>query len=124
MSHMSVPGADIAGSVTVQEAAQRLRDGSGTLLIDVRERREYESVRADGAALLPLSQFMARYTVLPRDRTLMLICRTGVRSLQAARFLAGQGYTDVINVVGGTNAWHLAGLPVRRGPAEPGESGL
>ena len=58
---------------------------------------------------------MLRYRELPQDRPLLMICRTGARSGQATAFLLANGWTDVVNVAGGTLAWERAGLPVRRG---------
>jgi rhodanese-related sulfurtransferase len=81
-------------------------------------------VRAEGAILVPLSTFMLRYRELPRDRPLLMICRSGARSGQATGFLLASGWTDVVNVAGGTLAWERAGLPVRRGAPAPGEGEL
>jgi rhodanese-related sulfurtransferase len=117
-----------APAMTAQDAAARLEGGAdgGTrpLLLDVREVWEFGNVRAEGAALLPLSQFLARYTELPQDRPLLVICQSGSRSAQATAFLLSNGWTDVVNVAGGTFAWEQAGLPVRRGPLEAGEGDL
>lgn len=100
-------------------------DGSQTpLLVDVREPREFTEVRAEGAVLVPLSTFMLRYRELPTDRPLLMICQSGARSGQAAAFLLASGWTDVVNVAGGTLAWERAGLPVRRGAPAPGEGDL
>lgn len=89
----------------------------GALLVDVRERDEYAEVHASGAQLLPLSEFQARYQELPKDRQLLMICRSGKRSAQAGEFLLSQGYSDVINVAGGTLAWVEADLPHQEGHA-------
>lgn len=111
--------------VDVHEAARRLeRDGAHPLLVDVREADEYAQLRAEGAALLPLSSFVARFRELPTDRPLLLICASGARSFSAADYLVRNGYPDVVNVEGGTTAWARAGLPVRRGPTAPGEGDL
>ena len=107
--------------VSAQEAAESQADGSAALIVDVREPREFESLRAPGAALLPLAEFVARHADLPRDRQLLLVCRSGSRSLRAATFLMQQGFSNVANVDGGMIAWRNAGLPVRSGALEPGE---
>ena len=73
---------------------------------------------------MPLSTFLLRYRELPRDRPLLMICRSGARSGQATAFLIANGWTDVVNVAGGTLAWERAGLPVRRGAPAPGEGDL
>jgi rhodanese-related sulfurtransferase len=108
-------------TVSVQEAEQRMQDGSAAMLVDVREVSEYRELRAAGSLLLPLSQFGVRYMELPDDRTIMLICRSGSRSWRAAAFLLQVGYRDVANVAGGMIAWRAAGLPTRSGPLVPGE---
>lgn len=98
--------------------------GAAPLLIDVREPNEFAAVRAEGAVLLPLSTFMLRYRNLPRDRPLLMICRSGNRSAQATAFLIASGWTDAVNVAGGMLAWERAGLPVHRGAPAPGEGDL
>ena len=99
-------------------------DGVRALLVDVREPNEIDEVRAEGVIVMPLSTFTARYSELPRDRPLLMICRSGARSGQAAAFLLSNGWTDVTNVAGGTLAWLQAGLPVRHGPLADGEGSL
>lgn len=108
-------------SVTPQQASELQRDGADALIIDVRELREFESLRAPGAALVPLGEFVARHAELPRDRQLLMLCRSGARSWRAAAFLVQQGFDNVANIDGGMIAWKNAGLPVRSGPVEPGE---
>ena len=109
-------------SVDVAEADRRLReDPAGPVLLDVREPKEFVAVRVPGAMLLPTSTFVARIAELPSERPLFVICRTGVRSAAVAGYLARTGRTGVFNVAGGMDAWELAGLPIRRGPVEPGE---
>jgi rhodanese-related sulfurtransferase len=119
-------------TVAVTDASDRLTEGSGgaaeaaqaPLLVDVREPAEFAEVRAEGAVLVPLSTFMLRYQELPRDRPLLMICRSGARSGQATAFLLANGWADVANVGGGMLAWLQAGLPARRGTPEPGEGDL
>ena len=114
-------------AVTVLEAHDRLAadtTAAGPLLVDVREPNEFAEFRADGAVLLPLSTFMLRHQSLPRDRQLLMICRTGARSGQATAFLLANGWPDVTNVEGGTLAWVRAGLPARQGQPDAGEGDL
>lgn len=87
----------------------------GALLVDVREQNEYADIHADGAQLIPLSAFENRFSELPTDRPLVIICRSGARSARAGEFLLQNGYQDVSNLAGGTLAWTEAGLPVVRG---------
>lgn len=83
-----------------------------TRLIDVREPEEYAHGHIPGAVNLPQADLASRLTEIPRDQPLMVVCRSGVRSLRAARFLAQMGYDQVSSVDGGTEAWQAAGLPI------------
>ncbi len=112
-------------AVTVQQAAEMQGpDDVGALIIDVREPNEYSQIRARGAVLLPLGRLNSRVRDLPRDRELLLMCRTGGRSQNATQFLQAQGFGNVTNVSGGIVAWHAAGLPTSSGEPEPGEGEL
>lgn len=117
---MTVPNA--LPTIDVGEAERRLReDPARPLLLDVREPNEFAEVRAPGAVLLPTSTFAARLGELPPDRPLLVICHVGGRSAAVTGFLTRTGRTDVVNVAGGMDAWERAGLPLRRGPVQPGE---
>ncbi len=98
--------------VSVLEAQQRIN--AGALLLDVREQNEFDEVRIGGSLLLPLSEFMGRYEdELPKDRDIVVHCRSGRRSAQVTEFLLGRGY-DAVNVAGGLLAWEEAELAVER----------
>lgn len=99
--------------VTPQEGQQRVQQGA--LLVDVREQSEYDEVHAEGATLLPLSELESRFSELPTDRELVMICRSGARSRQAGEYLMQNGYSKVVNLGGGTLAWAEAGLPTQEG---------
>lgn len=112
--------------IDVAEAQRRLTDASdpAPLLIDVREPHEFLHIRAEGAALFPLSTFVARIGELPKDQPIQIICQTGNRSGNATAYLLANGWSDVVNIAGGTMAWARAGFPTRRGPTDPGEGDL
>jgi rhodanese-related sulfurtransferase len=94
------------------------------VLLDVRERDEFLSVRVEGALFVPMSQLGARVQEIPRDRPIMVICASGSRSVNATGYLLAAGWEDVGSVAGGVSAWERMGLPVKRGPIEPGEGQL
>jgi rhodanese-related sulfurtransferase len=104
--------------------AAALRETGGALIVDVRERNEFEQERAAGVVLMPISEFVARHGELPKDRPLLMLCAAGSRSSSATMYLLQAGWTDVRNVTGGMSGWRQAGLPVRSGPAEPDEGAL
>ena len=108
------------------DAARAASDGThprtaAPILLDVRERHEFAAVRVPGALLYPTSSFVLRFSELPRDRPIHVICHTGSRSAAVTSFLLRNGWTQVYNVAGGMDAWERAGLEVRRGPLAPGE---
>lgn len=88
---------------------------AGALLIDVRGEHERALGMADGAHEIDRMLLEANpVTVLPdRDGEILLICQRGQRSQQLALVLQEQGYSNVASVVGGTEAWHAAGLPMQ-----------
>lgn len=85
------------------------------ILVDVREVNEYSEGHLPGAINIPLSSFQSRYTEIPTDKSVVLVCRTGGRSGMAAEMLASTGvYTNVVNLNGGTLDWVRAGNPVEK----------
>lgn len=88
---------------------------AGALLIDIREWDEWEMIRIPGAEFKPLSAIQEWFEDLPRDRDIILQCRSGNRSAQATQALINQaGFDRVFNLTGGIIAWHSASLPVDR----------
>ena len=77
----------------------------GAQLVDVREANEVAAGTLPEAVNIPLSEFVDRFTELDTTRPVVLLCRTGARSGQAAGFLAANGFHDVTNLEGGMLAW-------------------
>ncbi len=85
---------------------------NGAVLIDVRERHEYDAVRIPGSILIPLAQLPGRLDEIPTDRDVYVHCRVGARSARAVDYLRAFGRPNSFNVSGGIDAWQHAGLPV------------
>ena len=99
--------------VDVHEAKRRVE--AGAYFIDVREPDEYQEARIPGAHLLPLSSFATRYQAeLPKEREIVVHCRSGRCSSQVTEFLLEHGY-QAVNVGGGILAWGEEELPLERG---------
>lgn len=98
--------------IDVQDAKQRLDNGA--VLVDVREQNEYDEAHIPGSRLIALSKFAEGHAALPKDKPLIMQCRSGARSGQATQFLLQNGYTDVVNMAGGILAWGEAELPIER----------
>lgn len=81
-------------------------EGPGApLLLDVREPGEYQVARIPGGTLLPVGEIAERYQEVPRDREVVVYCKSGVRSRRAVEFLKTKGYENVKNLAGGILAW-------------------
>lgn len=101
--------------VTVAQLRAELERDSTLALIDVRTPEESDQVRVPHIkARIDYVAVAAKIDTLqfPKDRPIYLICRTGRRSLIAAKELLDLGYQFPINVAGGTVAWDQAGYPL------------
>jgi rhodanese-related sulfurtransferase len=96
--------------ITVDELAERL--AAGAALIDVRRPEEYAAGHVPGATLLTLDTVPDRLADVPAS--VLVICRTGGRSLAACEYLAAKG-VEAANVAGGTVAWLDSGREVVEG---------
>ncbi|MBU8908948.1 rhodanese-like domain-containing protein [Desertibacillus haloalkaliphilus] len=89
------------------ELAQLLHqtDDDSYFFVDVREENEFREGHIAQMTNFPLSQFESKLEHVPIDKTIVLICRSGNRSQQAADILVDKGYRDIININGGMLAW-------------------
>ena len=105
------------GGIDVTEASNRLGGEAPPFLLDVREVYEWDisNLAPQGAVLIPMGEVGARLDEIPRDRQIIVHCRTGVRSGDVANQLWRAGYRDVLNMEGGINDWARQidpGLPI------------
>ncbi len=75
------------------------------LLLDVREPWEFDLCRIEGSRLIPMGSVFSRIGELDPTRETVVICHHGVRSYHIARLLEMNGFTNVINLSGGVDAW-------------------
>jgi rhodanese-related sulfurtransferase len=75
------------------------------LLLDVREKWEFEICHLEGAVLMPTSQFTSVAHALDCVRETVVICHHGIRSAQVCSYLEKLGFTRLINLTGGMAAW-------------------
>lgn len=83
---------------------QRVNQTEEVVLIDVREKDEYQSRHIPGADNFPLSELGTTYAHLDKNQPYYVVCQAGGRSARACEFLEAQGF-EVVNVTGGMNAW-------------------
>jgi rhodanese-related sulfurtransferase len=101
-------------NITPAELQQRLEANEPLLVLDVRFPQEYaEDGHIAGSRLLPLPLLGQRHNELPKDQSIICVCRSGNRSQAACEQLAGLGFTNLYNLGGGIIGWRQAGLPTR-----------
>jgi rhodanese-related sulfurtransferase len=100
-------------TTTPKELYQRLQKQEAVVLVDVRSPEEYrQDGHIRGSRLLPLPVLAQRSAELATDIPIICICRSGNRSHVACEQLAGRGFTNVTNLVGGMVGWGRSGLPI------------
>ena len=91
--------------ISPRELKARLNQGDPLVLIDVREPHEYAICRLEGARLMPFSTFAEQVHELNSADETVLLCRNGLRSLQAVQLLWEAGFRKLYNLAGGLDAW-------------------
>lgn len=89
------------------ELAMRIVNGDAPLLIDVREPWEFDLANLANSTLIPLSTLPTAVNELDKETEYVVLCHHGMRSEMAASWLRSQGFTRVLNLVGGIDAWSL-----------------
>ena len=108
------PAAAVPTHVSVQEAAKLHTDGA--YILDVREPSEWNEFHMPDSTLIPLGQLSGRVSELPKDRPIVVVCRSGNRSQIGRDALLQAGFTNVTSMDGGLTSWRAGGLPVVSGP--------
>jgi len=101
-----------APEISVQDLAAKFTNGDTPIVLDVRELHELRRASlGDRATVVPLSELAAKQTaILPaaaldQDAEILVMCHHGVRSAQVTAWLLQQGWTNVLNVAGGIDAY-------------------
>ncbi|HKD61148.1 MAG TPA: molybdopterin-synthase adenylyltransferase MoeB [Terracidiphilus sp.] len=90
--------------LSVKELKHRIDGGEDVFILDVREPYEYQIAQI-GGKLIPQNDVPKRLDEIPRDREIVVQCRSGARSQKIAEFLKQSGYSQVVNLAGGILAW-------------------
>jgi len=93
--------------MTATELRDFLASGVSPIKIDVREHVELQYGVIDGAIHIPMQSVPGQLSALEKHKndTIVLICHSGIRSQQAGDFMEQMGFTNIINLTGGMNAW-------------------
>ncbi len=108
-------GSQLAASapaeISVQEAYQLYQKGD-TFFLDVREPSEWDEYHAPNSTLIPLGELAARVNEVPKDKQIVVVCRSGNRSQQGRDILKQAGFTNVTSMAGGLKTWRESGYPI------------
>ncbi len=100
--------------ISLEEAIAKQE--AGALILDVRQPEEWNEYHVPGSTLIPLGELASRVNELPRDREIVVVCRSGNRSQQGRDILLNAGFTQATSLAGGLSQWRAAGYPVVSGP--------
>lgn len=98
--------------ITVDQVHEILVNDEDYFIIDVRNKEEYNQGHLDGAFLIPLDEIKQRVAEIPRNKPVIVYCRTGIRSSEAANILIEGGFKAVYDMKGGIVEWQNRGCPV------------
>ena len=95
----------VSDAVSVREFVDMRSAGEKHTLLDVREARELQIRRLEGALHVPMPEIPARADNLPTDQLLVAVCHHGARSQTVVHFLRDAGFNNAVDLDGGINAW-------------------
>ncbi len=100
--------------LSVNEAVT-LRE-QGAFILDVRQPEEWNDFHVPDSTLIPLGELESRLSEVPRDRDIVVVCRSGNRSQQGRDILLKAGFQNVTSMAGGLREWQALGYPTITGP--------
>jgi SulP family sulfate permease len=105
-----MPADDPSQYLEPHQVWQALRGEAAPLIVDVRERREFAQGHIPDARSAPLPGLLTGTELIPRERPVLFVCRSGRRAARAAAHFRQQGYAEVYALRGGMLAWEAAHL--------------
>ena len=106
-NYESFCGVASAPEISVEDLKKKFAASDDFILIDVREPEEFASSRIPGSVLIPKAGFFdgTALELLPRDKEIILHCRSGVRSAHCLAIIQGAGFINSRHLGGGILAW-------------------
>ncbi|MFC4767205.1 rhodanese-like domain-containing protein [Effusibacillus consociatus] len=92
--------------LSAEEVFQKLKNPKDHVFLDVREAHEYREGHIKGFKNIPLSQLASRQHEIDRNKSIILTCRSGMRSRQAAKILRRNGFSRISHLKNGVLGWH------------------
>ena len=100
----------LPSEISVSDAYTKYQ--SGAFVLDVRTQEEWNEFHAPNTTLIPLDQLPARLNEVPKDREIVVVCRSGNRSQEGRDILLNAGFQQVSSMTGGLNEWRDSGYPI------------
>jgi rhodanese-related sulfurtransferase len=97
-------------TIDVSEAYNLYQNGA--FVLDVRTQEEWNEFHAPNTTLIPLDQLASRINEVPRDRQVVVVCRSGNRSQEGRDILLNAGFEQVTSMTGGLSDWRASGFPI------------
>jgi rhodanese-related sulfurtransferase len=97
----------MSDEISVTQLKARRDAKADFVLLDVREPDEVATARLEPSVAIPMGQVQARLAELPRDKEIVVLCHSGFRSDRVARYLRSNGFSNVLNLAGGIDAWSV-----------------
>ena len=104
-------GGGVPSEISVAQAYEKYGQ-EDVIFLDVREQSEWDEFHAPLATLIPLGELDARLSELPKDKEIVVVCRSGNRSQVGREKLKAAGFTNVTSMAGGMIEWRSAGYPI------------
>ena len=92
-------------SLTVIQLKKELDNGLQTVLLDVRNKWEYDLCHIDDSINISLADMTERKDELEKQPRTVIVCHHGMRSMMAAKYLVSEGFEQILNLEGGIDAW-------------------
>ncbi len=103
----------LPAEISVAQTAEK-RD-QGAFILDVRQPEEWQQFHIPGATLIPLGELPNRLNEVPKNKEIVVVCRTGHRSAQGRDILLNAGFPWVTSMAGGITQWQAQGLAIASG---------
>ena len=107
-------GGGMPKEMSVAQAKQQVEQGA--FLLDVRQPEEWNEAHVPGATLIPLGELESRLAEVPKDKPVVVMCRSGNRSQEGRDILLRNGFSQVTSMAGGIKDWAANGFPTVAGP--------
>jgi hydroxyacylglutathione hydrolase len=98
--------------MTITDLKERMDEGEDWTVLDVRSKDEWLEGHIEGSLNIYVGFLESRAKEVPKDKNVAVVCKTGTRSSFASSILLRTGHRNITNVLGGMEAWKIAGYDI------------